>query len=150
MVDYTNTHTHTHTHKYILFVSGWRGQLSPFLWICTCLHAYLSCVWLFATPQTVAHQGWDFSGKNTGVGCHSFLQGIFLTQELKPHLLCLLHCRWILYCLNHQGSPVTMYKNLLHLPFPLWRGMVGAMWYFSISLKPSQSNIEITSQIYFA
>ena len=23
---------------------------------------------------------WDFPGKNTGAGCHSFLQGIFLTQ----------------------------------------------------------------------
>ena len=24
---------------------------------------------------------WDFPGKNTGVGCHSLLQGIFLTQD---------------------------------------------------------------------
>ena len=28
--------------------------------------------------------------KNTGVGCHAPLQGIFLTQGLNPHL-CLLH-----------------------------------------------------------
>ena len=34
---------------------------------------------------------WDFPGKNTGVGCHSLLQGIFLTQGLNLHLLCLLH-----------------------------------------------------------
>ena len=27
---------------------------------------------------------WDFSGKNTGMGCHSLLQGIFLTQGIKP------------------------------------------------------------------
>ena len=26
---------------------------------------------------------WDFPGKNTGVGCHSLLQGIFLTQGLN-------------------------------------------------------------------
>ena len=32
--------------------------------------------------------------KNTGVGCHFLLQGIFLTQELN---LGLLHCRKILY-----------------------------------------------------
>ena len=38
-----------------------------------------------------------FPGKNTGVGCHAHLQGIFLTQRSNPHLLCLLHCRWILY-----------------------------------------------------
>ena len=33
-------------------------------------------------------------GKDTGVGCHFLLQGIFPTQEPNP---CLLHCRWILY-----------------------------------------------------
>ena len=34
---------------------------------------------------------WDFLGKNTGVGGHFLLQGIFLTRESNPHLLCLLH-----------------------------------------------------------
>ena len=29
----------------------------------------------------------DFPGKNTGVGCHALLQGIFLTQGSTPHLL---------------------------------------------------------------
>ena len=29
----------------------------------------------------------DSPGKNTGVGCHSLLQGIFPTQESNPHLL---------------------------------------------------------------
>ena len=33
----------------------------------------------------------------TGVGCHFFLQGIFLTQGWNLYLPCLLHCRWILY-----------------------------------------------------
>ena len=33
----------------------------------------------------------DSPGKNTGVGCHALLQGIFLTQGWNPHLLCLLH-----------------------------------------------------------
>ena len=42
-----------------------------------------------------------FAGQNTGVGCHSLLQGIFPTQGLKPGLL---HCQWILDCLSHQGS----------------------------------------------
>ena len=36
-------------------------------------------------------------GKNTEVGCHFLLQGIFLTQGLNPCLLCLLHCREVLY-----------------------------------------------------
>ena len=33
----------------------------------------------------------DFPGRNTGVGCHFLLQGIFPTQGLNLHLLCLLH-----------------------------------------------------------
>ena len=37
---------------------------------------------------------WNSSGKNTGMGNHSLLQGIFLTQGLSPDLL---HYRWILY-----------------------------------------------------
>ena len=36
---------------------------------------------------TVARQ--DFPGKNTRVGCHVLLQGIFLTQGLNLSLLCL-------------------------------------------------------------
>ena len=30
---------------------------------------------------------WNFPGKNTGVGCHFLLQGIFPTQGSNPHLL---------------------------------------------------------------
>ena len=52
---------------------------------------------------------WDFPGKNAGVGCPFFLQGIFLTQGLNPSLL---HCRWILYLLSHQGSPLDQGLNL--------------------------------------
>ena len=45
---------------------------------------------------------WDSLGKNTGVGCHALLQGIFQTQGLNP---CLLHGRWILYPLSRQRNP---------------------------------------------
>ena len=45
---------------------------------------------------------WDFPGKNTGVGCHLLLTGIFLTQELN---LGLLHFRQIFYWLSYEGSP---------------------------------------------
>ena len=34
---------------------------------------------------------WDSPGKNTGVGHHALLQGLFSTQGLNPRLLCLLH-----------------------------------------------------------
>ena len=33
----------------------------------------------------------DFLGKNTGMGCHALLQGVFPTQEANLSLLCLLH-----------------------------------------------------------
>ena len=38
---------------------------------------------------------------NTGMGCHSLLQEIFLAQGSNPGLL---HCRQIHYHLSHQGS----------------------------------------------
>ena len=46
----------------------------------------------------------DPPGKNTGVGCHACLQGIFPIQGWNPGLL---YCRRILYRLSHQGSLVT-------------------------------------------
>ena len=58
----------------------------------------LSRVQLFVTPCTAARQ----AGKKTGAGCHALIQGIFPTQGSNPGLL---HCRWILYHLSHQGSP---------------------------------------------
>ena len=45
---------------------------------------------------------WDSPAKNTGVVCRAFLQGIIPSQETN---LGLLHCRRIIYCLSHQGSP---------------------------------------------
>ena len=48
------------------------------------------------------HSPWNSPGQNTGVDSHSLLQGIFPTQGSNPGLL---HCRWILYQLSHQGSP---------------------------------------------
>ena len=44
---------------------------------------------------------WNSPGKNTEVGCHSLLQGIFLTQGSG---LGLPHCKQILHHLSLQGS----------------------------------------------
>ena len=54
-------------------------------------------------------------GKNNGLGCHALLQGIFSTQGSSPGLL---HCRWILYHLSHQGSP----RILERVAYPFSRG----------------------------
>ena len=45
---------------------------------------------------------WDFSGKNTAVGCHFLLQGMFPTQGSNQGLL---HRRQTLYYLSPRGSP---------------------------------------------
>ena len=52
-------------------------------------------------PPGLLHP-WDSPGKNTGVGCHFLLQGIFPTQGLDPDGD--LHCRQMLYPLSYQGS----------------------------------------------
>ena len=57
----------------------------------------------------------DSLGKNTGVGCHALLQGIFPTQGLNPDFP---YCKWILYHLSHQGSP----KILEWVVYPFCRG----------------------------
>ena len=51
---------------------------------------------------------WNYPGKNTGIGSHFPLQGIFLTQGSN---LGLLHCRQILSHLSHQGSPEREWRN---------------------------------------
>ena len=62
---------------------------------------------------------WDSPGKNTGVGCHFLLQGIFPNQELNPGLL---HCRKILYQLSYEGSPkqIDSGKLLNNTGNPAW------------------------------
>lgn len=57
-------------------------------------------------PFAFLYCSWDICGKNTGVGCHSFLQEIFPIQGSDPGLL---YCREILYHLSHQGSPLECY-----------------------------------------
>ena len=46
---------------------------------------------------------WNSPGQNTGVGGVFLLQGIFPVQGSNPGLP---HCRWILYQLSYQRSPV--------------------------------------------
>ena len=48
------------------------------------------------------------TSKNTGVGSHSVLQGIFLTQGSNPGLP---HYRQILYHMSHQGRLILYLEN---------------------------------------
>ena len=87
------------------------------LYIYTHIHIYIYMLCLVAQPCPTLCNLMNYSlpgssvhgnspGKNTGVGCHALLQGIFPTQGSNPGLL---HCRQIFYHLSHQGS-LFMYK----------------------------------------
>ena len=61
---------------------------------CACVLSHFSPVLLFVAnglkPTRPVHL-WDSPGKNTRVGCHGLLQGIFPTQGWNPSLLQLLY-----------------------------------------------------------
>ena len=59
---------------------------------------------------------WNSQGKNTGVGCHALLQGIFLTQGSNPHLLRLLYRQVISLPLAPPGKPVAIYTYIKSSP----------------------------------
>ena len=78
-------------------------RISNFIYLFVVLVQVLSLVWLFCPPVAVAWQvPWDFPDKNTGVGCHSLLQGLFLAQG---SIWCFLHCRQILYQRATREAP---------------------------------------------
>ena len=72
-----------------------------------CALSHFSCVRLFVilwTPGSSDHR--DSPGKNTGVGCHALLQGIFPTQGSNPPLLHFLHWQVGSLPLAPPGKPV--------------------------------------------
>ena len=92
--------------------------------VCVCVHTcsvasvMSNSLWLYELYFARLLCPWDSPGKNTGVVCHAFLQGIFLTQGLNPHLLYLLHCRWVLYPTEPPEKPNTniyLYKYVLFI-----------------------------------
>ena len=73
--------------------------------LCFIAQLYLTlCDPLDCSPPGSSVHG-DSPGKNTGVGCHALLQGIFPTQELNPGLP---HCRWMDYLPSEPpGKPMN-------------------------------------------
>ena len=91
----------------------------------------------FSLPGSSVHG--DSPGKNTGVGCHALLQGIFQTQGSNPCLLWLLHCKWILYHWATWESPCGALLNPKFHDFYLFilaaLGLSCGMWdVFSCSM----------------
>ena len=54
-------------------------------------------------------------GKNTGVGCHALLQGIFLIQGLNPSLWCLLPWQAGSLPLAPPGKPILLGRKAIVL-----------------------------------
>ena len=65
----------------------------------------------FCDPMDYSPPSYSVHGilsKNTGMGCHSRLQGIVPTQGSNPGFP---HCKRILFCLSQKGSPSTITFN---------------------------------------
>ena len=81
---------------------------------------------------------WNSLGKNTGVGSHSLLQGIFLIQGSNSGLL---HCRWILYHLSHHQFSSAQWLSCIQLFATPWTAACQA----SLSITNSWSLLKLRS-----
>ena len=108
--------------------------------MCCCLVTKM-CLTLFLWPHGLEPARhlcpWNFLGKNTVVGCHFLLQGIFPTQGSNRGLL---HCRQILYQLSYEGSPVTslVFANPVFVVSVIWSHLFVELNY--IRCKPLELN----------
>ena len=89
----------------------------------------LSHVRLFATPWAVALHAPLSMGfpRNTGVGCHFFLHGLFLTQGSNLHFLSLLHWQEASSPLSQLGSTPTPRRWNINSHF-MWVSVTSACW----------------------
>ena len=95
--------------------------------LCYCLMKSLVCVIIQlcltlwspgpCLPACQAPLSMEFSSKNIGVGRHSFLQGIFLTQGSNPDLP---PCGQILYHLSNWGNPDEIIERCQLHPVNWW------------------------------
>ena len=76
--------------------------LAKFLQSCLTLSDHMDC----SPPGSSVHG--IFQAKILEWVAIFLLQGMFPTQGLNSHLL---HCRQILYCLNHQEAHTSLYQN---------------------------------------
>ena len=75
---------------------------------------------------------WNSSDKNSGVGCHALLQGIFLTQGSN---LSLLHYRWTLYCWTTAEALKKEFLKIFSEYFLLFYYSLLFKTYFATSWK---------------
>ena len=76
--------------EYFMDLNNQKTKLAKYVRACLVTSVVSDSVTLYPVAGQ-APLSMDSLGKNTEVGCHFLLQGIFLTQGLNPCPLCLLH-----------------------------------------------------------
>ena len=94
------------------------GILVPCCCCCLVASVVSDSLWLYGLQPSRLLCPWYSPGKNTGVGSHAFLWGIFLTQGSSPSLL---HCRQILYHWATREAPDQEWNPC---PLPWKRGVL--------------------------
>ena len=101
--------------------SVWTTVFSPgACCVCVCLVVH-SCPTLCSQSSFVSGNS---PGKNTRVGCHALLQGIFPNQGSNPSLP---HSRQILYHMSHQFL-LNAKANCKERHFSLWKDRWDIWW----------------------
>ena len=94
---------------------------------------------------------WDSPSKNTGVGCHALLQGIFRTHELNRHLLHLLHRQVGSLLLVTPGKLPRVAVYLWSLPlgsFPRHLASSKLSWGAQLSLHKARTSGFVLPNVY--
>ena len=124
-IDYTNDYNTNYilwNYPFLIFLFHLSDCKCVLSWVLSCF----SCVWLFVTPWTIAHQALlsvGFSRQQHWSGCNFLLQGIFVTPGSNPCLLCLLHWQMGSLPLTPPGKP-----RWLHIIFNYWVSIFFKLW----------------------
>ena len=102
----------------VVLVPGSPHVLSSVTQSCPILCDPIRC----SLPDSSVHG--MFPGKNTGMGYHFLLQGIFPTQGLNSHLSCLLHWQADSLPLAPRGKPFAMGTYIFNRDEPQRQGIL--------------------------
>ena len=109
-VNYTSINITSHIYLFEIFL----GKNIKVLLSCMPAKSLQCCLALYdpveCLPVTSVHG--NSPGKNTGVGCHALLQGIFQTHGSNTFLLCVLHWQMGSLPIAQPGKPFTLLTNV--------------------------------------
>ena len=120
------------------------------LHMCMCVSLWYVCVCSVMSDSLRPHGLqpdklfclWNFLSNNTRVDSHFLLQGIFLTQGLNLHLLCILHWQADSLPLSYLGSPC-----ITRLPYIFTYTILHSVWIYPFPI-PGFKWMEIMASPY--